>query len=232
MQVLIAVMATLLLTVPISATFYGATARIPTTTITAAQNQKAVKAQYPWPEIRAVPTFVHKPPISAPTLVLTKSIGLTMHLSNQPVETSTLVQFSPSRSAVVQNRRSTPNEAGGISLGCSEWRCWPRSVVAGVTAAVVICTIAVGYVICCLFDFPGLRRKHSKSRYRPSRKSKLHFKNQPLSVLELEGRELTLVRSCRTLCIRVCGNDDNFEKSTNQSVWCDCQRSTEQASQR
>jgi len=157
-------MATLLLTVPISATFYGATARIPTTTITAAQNQKAVKAQYPWPEIRAVPTFVHKPPISAPTLVLTKSIGLTMHLSNQPVETSTLVQFSPSRSAVVQNRRSTPNEAGGISLGCSEWRCWPRSVVAGVTTAVILCTIAIGFLIWCLLDFPGLRRKQYNGR--------------------------------------------------------------------
>jgi len=183
MELLLAVIAIFLLTLPTSVPAYRVTAtRISTTTITAVQGQEQTALQLLLPKTRIAPTFPQNPPLAATALVHSKLVGVVVDTNSEPIQTSTLVQLPLPQTANIQNERPGKQDTGGISLECSEWRCWPRSVVAGITAAIILCTIAIGFLIWCLFDFPGLRRKRSESRHQFYKKGKISQASEMLFV--------------------------------------------------
>lgn len=158
-------MAALLFSLPSSGISYAATStKIFTTPITVAKDQSSVTIQFPLPAISGTSVDGHQSfPAFLPTLVISKAVGVVIDAKNKLVNTGTLVQFPPSETDL-PSQILDAHEIIGTTRTCLEWRCWPRSVIAGATAAIILCTIGIGFLIWWLLGFPGLQRKRSNSR--------------------------------------------------------------------
>ncbi|KAG9246944.1 hypothetical protein BJ878DRAFT_573581 [Calycina marina] len=102
---------------------------------------------------------------SAP--VVEKSVSVIIDTYGEAVTKSSLTQAPAFHVAAWT---LSARKAVGKTCGCSAWRCWPRSLIAGVTAAAVLGVVAIGVFIWWWLEFPGTNKKRAAMLRRKKRR--------------------------------------------------------------